>query len=422
MLLPYASEEGHSPDTGRAQVPPYATLTLLLVTLAIAVGIELSEKMGAVGTSERVFDLFGLTPSLLLTRPWTLLTYMLLHAGFGHLLTNAFYLWVFGGGMEAALGWKRFLLLYAAGGAVGGALQCLVVTTLLPDRANLSIIGASAACACLIGLYAVRYYRARLYFAPIPLRVHVVVVVGLFLIYEVSTGIWNALTGAVADGVAHWAHVGGFIFGLAYAQITRQDAAGQRAYLRADAGRASVPGAAIRRWEALLAREPGNPTAHAEMARSWLQLGDTEHAANHFLHAINAHIGLNQRSEAALLYAEMRENNLRSPSPSTNQLYLLGCALEDLEQFALAADTLRTVTVRNPDAPEAETALLKVIGLYAHRLDRREEAAILLRLFLERYPHSPWRAMAEEFSRSASSLTQAPQDTSTTNTHGNSHD
>lgn len=400
-MLPYASQEGPS-DTGNGDPPrPYATLILLVVILAIAVSIELSERMGVTGAAERAFTLFGLTPSRLRAQPWTLLTYPFLHAGFAHLLMNAFYLWIFGGGVESAVGWKRFLTLYLASGAVGGVLQWLVVSTLLPDKASLTIVGASAACSGLIGVFAVRYYRARLYFVPIPLRLHVVVVVGLFLAFEIGSGIWNAVTGSMADGVAHWAHVGGFIFGLVCAQVLHLDRAGQRAYLRGDAARASVPGAAIERWDALLAREPGNATAHAELARAWLKLGDTEHAANHFLHAINAHIGQNHRAEAALLYAEMRENNLRSPSPSSNQLYLLGCALEDLEQFGLAAETLRAVTVRNPDAPEAETALLKVISLYVHRLDRREEAAILLRLFLERYPHSAWRTMAEDLARAA---------------------
>jgi hypothetical protein len=76
--------------------------------------------------------------------------------------------------------------------------------------------------------------------------------------------------------------------------------------------------------------------------------------------------------------------------------------LEELEQYALAAETLRGVTVRHPDAPEAETALLKVISLYVHRLNRREEAGILQRLFLELYPHSQWRSLAEELGRAAS--------------------
>jgi membrane associated rhomboid family serine protease len=401
VLLPYASQEGAFADAKREPPKPYATLILLLITLAIAVGLEVSERFGAGGMVERAFDLFGLTPSRLRSQPWTLVTYMFLHDGFSHLLMNAFYLWVFGGGVESAIGSKRFVGLYLASGAVGGALQWLVVTTLLPDKTLVPIVGASAACSGLIGLYAVRYYRATLIFVPIPLRLHVVAVVGLFLAFEIGSGILDVVTGSAADGVAHWAHIGGFIFGLACAQLMKLDAAGHQAYLRSEASNASVPGAAIARWEALLAREPGNATAHTELARAWLQLGDKEHAANHYLHAINAHIGQNRRPEAALLYAEMRENNLRSPSPSSNQLFLLGVSLEELEQHSLAAETLRMVAVRNPDAPEAETALLKVISLYVHHLDRREEAAILLRLFLERYPHSPWRAMAEELGRSA---------------------
>ncbi|MCS6777109.1 MAG: rhomboid family intramembrane serine protease [Chloroherpetonaceae bacterium] len=411
MLLPYASEEGLLQGGNNDRVRPYATLLLLVITLAVAVWMEISMQMGSGDRVERVLEWFALVPARPLVHPWAFLTYVFLHVGFAHLLINAFYLWVFGGGVEAAVGWKKFLALYLAGGAFGGALQCLVVRTLLVDIADLPVVGASAACACLIGVYAVRYYRARLYFAPVPLRLHVVVVVGLFLLYEIGSGLWGVATGAMADGIAHWAHTGGFLFGLIYAQVARLDAAGQSAYLQAEATRASVPGAAIRRWEALLAREPGNPTAHAELARAWLQLGDTEHAANHYLHAINAHLRNNQRAEAALLYVEMREQLPRAPSPSSNQLYQLGCALEELEQFALAAETLRAVTVRSPGAPEAEVALLKVIGLYVHRLGRREEAAILLRLFRERYPHSVWLPVAGELDRAISTTSRAADTT-----------
>lgn len=415
MPLPYASD--YQPSRR-----PYATWALILLTTATAILLQAGDHLGEHGRTIAIINAFGLVPGRF--RPYTLITYPFLHENIPHLLINLFYLWVFGSGVEEAVGSGRFLLLYLSSGIVGGALQCLVTLTLLPaGSANVPIIGASAACAGLIGLFAARYYRSRLSFVGLPFRPHVVLVVALFLLYEIAAGLWNLLHGSTTGGVANWAHIGGFIFGLGCAQFLHLGEIGRRAYLQADAARAmdhNVPGAAIKRWESLLAREPENPLAHTEMARAWLLLGDMEVAHTHFLAAIRAHLAANHRSEAARLFAEMRDNEdrpsktarasqtaaLRSrlagvASLSTAQLFALGSALEEQEQFPLAAETLRLITVRDPDSTEAETALLKVVHLYVHHLRRFEEAKILLRLFLERYPHSQWRALADELQREA---------------------
>ncbi len=395
MLLPYASDRGPT-------LRPYATLSVLLATVVVAVALAFGERSG--GPSEKWLYILGLVPAHF--QPLTLLTYPFVHEGFGHLLLNAFYLWVFGAGVENAVGRGRFLALYLAGGAVGGALQTLVTLSLLPPAtAAIPIVGASAACAGLIGLYAVRYYRARLAFVGLPFRPHVVAVVAVFLAYEIGAGLWSLGAGAEAAGVAHWAHVGGFIFGLSCAYLLKLDQAGERAYLTQDARQdmdTNEPGAAIRRWEQLLAREPDSATARVELARAWLALGDSEQASESYLAAIAFQLSRNARVEAALLYAEMREKGLNDAPLPTGQLFALGGALEEVERFDLAAQTLRALTVRAPDSVEAETASLKVISLYVHRLDRREEARILLRLFKERYPHSAGRALADDLLKAAS--------------------
>jgi membrane associated rhomboid family serine protease len=402
MLLPYASERK---PTRR----PVVTIVLIGIMVAVMFGVEVSERAGGNWRSGQIFAAFGIVPAHF--RPLTLFTYAFFHANPGHLLVNMLFLWVFGSGVEEAVGRVRYLLLYLAGGAVGGAMEALVTTTLLsPASASAPIVGASAACATLIGLYAVRYYRDEITFAGLPYRPHVVAVVLLFLLCETGAGLWNLASGAVQGSVAHWAHLFGFIFGLGCAYALRLEHAGERAYLAADAKQEMQEGdagEAIKRWELLLLQEPDNTAARHELARAWLMLGDTEQAAAHYLQAIRSLLAQNQRADAARLYAELRETGYRGlrvegPAISTGELFMLGSALEDREQYALAAETLRAVTVRHPDSPEAETALLKVIGLYIHRLHRREEAKILLRLFLERYPHSQWRTLAEDLRRAAS--------------------
>ena len=94
---------------------------------------------------------------------------------------------------------------------------------------------------------------------------------------EIGGGLWNLLSGNNGDGVAHWAHIGGFVFGLGCAYLLRLVDHGARAYLSLDALHAmsqSVPGAAIKKWEILLARDPDDLEARTELARAWLMLGD----------------------------------------------------------------------------------------------------------------------------------------------------
>ena len=98
----------------------------------------------------------------------------------------------------------------------------------------------------------------------------------------------------------------------------------------------------------------------------------------------------------------MTEHGIELPELTSGQLYAVGSALEDLEQFTPAADALRRVALTCPDAPEAETALLKAISLYVHRLNRRGEARTLLGVHAARYPGSSWLTLADDLRRAAS--------------------
>ena len=273
-----------------------------------------------------------------------------------------------------------------------------------PGQAGRPDLGASAACATLIGLYAVRYYRATLHFVGLPIRAHVVVVVTLFLLIEIGGGLWNLLAGDASDGVAHWAHIGGFIFGSG---LRQRDAAGRSgreglSYRRMRRRRCkkSVPGAAIKKWETLLLREPQNTSARRELARAWLLLGDREQAEQEYRSGLFA-------AHAATISAWMPPCSMRKCakavfSPPTSPRGSLRSG-----QRAGRPGTVRAggghaapgVPRKTASDAEAETALLKVISLYVHHLDRREEARSLLAVFYERYANSAFRSLADDLHR-----------------------
>jgi tetratricopeptide (TPR) repeat protein len=230
------------------------------------------------------------------------------------------------------------------------------------------------------------------------------------------------------DGVAHWAHVGGFVFGLGCARLMKLSKAGSRAYLTADAARAmdsSVPGAAIRKWELLLAREPENAAVHEELARAWLLLGDGDAAVQHYFEAIVLYLKRLDRASAARLFTELhtiglpRNEEDKSARVATRsslagvlmklspeQLFAIGSALEANQQFDLATEAFRVVSMRAPESQEAETAVLKCATISLRRLGRIREARVLIDLFLDRYRNSPYRVLAEDLRREADSKEQ----------------
>lgn len=159
-----------------------------------------------------------------LDRWWPLFASMFLHAGWWHLIANMLSLYIFGDNVEDRLGHFRYLLFYLAGGlAAGGA-------HLLAYRAStVPTIGASGAIACVLGSYLMLFPHARVItLVPIFYLIRVVeipalIYLGFWFISQLANGF---LALAAADvlqsqtgGVAWWAHIGGFVFGLALVRL-----------------------------------------------------------------------------------------------------------------------------------------------------------------------------------------------------------
>ena len=146
----------------------------------------------------------------------TLLTSMFTHAGLLHLGGNMLFLWIFGNNVEDAMGPVRFVVFYLLGGVAALALQ----TAINPD-AVVPTLGASGAIAGVLGGYLVTYPRARvltlIFLIVFFTFVELPAIVFLF-IWVAQQAIFAAigLTNPTGDGggVAYFAHIGGFAFGL----------------------------------------------------------------------------------------------------------------------------------------------------------------------------------------------------------------
>jgi membrane associated rhomboid family serine protease len=128
-----------------------------------------------------------------------------------HLLGNMLFLWIFADNIESTIGSLRFLVFYLLGGIAATAAHIIT-----DPFSPIPMLGASGAISAVLGAYLVMYPRSRikvLLFFLIRLRVPAILFLGLWFYMQMSSGL-GALSGE-SGGVAWWAHIGGFAFGLA---------------------------------------------------------------------------------------------------------------------------------------------------------------------------------------------------------------
>ena len=143
----------------------------------------------------------------------TVFTSMFLHGGFMHLVGNMLYLWIFGNNVEDSMGHFRFVIFYLLCGVAAVAGQ-----TLQNPDSSIPMIGASGAISGVLGAYILLYPHARVLVAvPLGFIMHLVRlpafwVLGLWILLQIVSSYFSDNEGG---GVAWFAHIGGFIAGMA---------------------------------------------------------------------------------------------------------------------------------------------------------------------------------------------------------------
>ncbi|MDY6863564.1 MAG: rhomboid family intramembrane serine protease [Thermodesulfobacteriota bacterium] len=142
--------------------------------------------------------------------PLTLFTYMFLHGGFFHLLSNMLFLWIFGCNIEDVLGHFKFLFFYTLCGFVAGLFHIFnELNSMVP------MIGASGAIAGILGAYFILFPKAKIhtliiiFFIIKIIRIPAVVFIGIWFLIQI-------LSSGTGDKVAWYAHIGGFISGIIF--------------------------------------------------------------------------------------------------------------------------------------------------------------------------------------------------------------
>jgi membrane associated rhomboid family serine protease len=135
-------------------------------------------------------------------------SYMFLHGSFSHLFFNMFALWMFGRTLEYELGARRFLIYYFVCGIGAAIFQILVAW--VAGEYYFTMIGASGATMGLLMAFGVMHPNNQIFVFPLPMPIKAKWFVIGYIILEVVQG-W----GVAGDGVAHFAHVGGMLWGWA---------------------------------------------------------------------------------------------------------------------------------------------------------------------------------------------------------------
>jgi len=152
----------------------------------------------------------------------TAITSMFLHGGWAHLLGNMLFLWIFGNNVEDSMGRLRYLVFYLLAGFVATATQSIVTLGFgSPAEAELPNVGASGAVAGVLGAYFVLLPRARVLTLIVVLLVEIpaVVVLGLWFAFQLWSGSASFAHPEQGGGVAFFAHIGGFVFGMLVAKV-----------------------------------------------------------------------------------------------------------------------------------------------------------------------------------------------------------
>jgi membrane associated rhomboid family serine protease len=197
---------------------PVVTIALVLVNVAVWVLFQLPDLDGSIRDAAYFpCALEGSCVSPGITWPLTVVTSMFMHGSWLHLIGNLLFLWIFGNNVEDAMGHVRYLVFYVLAGVAATLAQTLVTLAASSDAsAAIPNVGASGAIAGVMGAYILLYPHARIttLIGIIPVQVRAIWYLGFWFLFQLWTGSFSVMKPEEGGGVAFFAHVGGFVFGL----------------------------------------------------------------------------------------------------------------------------------------------------------------------------------------------------------------
>ena len=202
----------------RALLRRRGTPVLTVLLIAINVLCFLYEMTFPIYLRDRFIEHYALIPDRLY--PITFITSMFLHGGWLHLIGNMWFLWVFGSHIEDAMGSAKFLVFYLVSGVASALVQFAINL-----GSPIPVIGASGAIAGVMGAFLILYPRVRV--VTLVFIIFFITTVDLpaafMLIYwfaiQLLSGLGSMSSVTQAQGIAWFAHVGGFLAGILLVRV-----------------------------------------------------------------------------------------------------------------------------------------------------------------------------------------------------------
>jgi membrane associated rhomboid family serine protease len=197
---------------------PVVTVALIAINAAVWILYELPHLNRAILDSG-YFPCEPVHECVAPGNPWwiDIFTSMFMHGGWEHILGNMLFLWIFGNNVEDAMGRVRFVVFYVGAGLAASAAQIWVTLRFgSPEEATIPNLGASGAIAGVLGAYIVLYPHARvvtlvfLFLFELP----ALFFIGVWFLLQLWLGGFSLMSPEAGGGVAFFAHIGGFVFGL----------------------------------------------------------------------------------------------------------------------------------------------------------------------------------------------------------------
>jgi membrane associated rhomboid family serine protease len=343
-----------------------------------------------------------------------MLTYIFLHGGLFHLLSNMFYLWLLGCNIEDAWGRRNFLIFY-----FGSGIAAALMHKIMHPESGIPCVGASGAIAGVMGAFMIRNYRVRirflfLLFFPFLHTTFFQIPAGIVLFFWFLQQLLYALvTHHTVAGVAFWAHIGGFVLGATVGSILKFGKLEEK-YIKPEilkeearlyenpeilqaqklleSGRYQEAEEILRK---LLSREPQHIEARSVLVNIYLWgKAPIDQIRREINLLFKNYIEKNAKTTALLKYSELVKqlpNLVLSPEVH----FFVARAAEEAGNNNLALSLYNGLIATYPNAPQTWKAFFNK-GLVLEKLSRLNEAIKVFEELLTRYPEHEWRGLVED--------------------------
>jgi membrane associated rhomboid family serine protease len=207
-------------DNSNRRIVPWVTYILIALNLVFFV-LELTG-------GDAFIMKWAFVPSRFLANPagefLTLFTSMFMHAGWLHLGGNMLYLWIFGDNVEDRFGHGKFIIFYLLCGLLATFAQLA-----FNSGSDIPNLGASGAIAGVLGAYIILFPKGRISVlsGSRTVQMSALIVIGLWIVLQLFSGIGSIAASSDVGGVAYMAHIGGFVAGILLTFLFRESSKAQ---------------------------------------------------------------------------------------------------------------------------------------------------------------------------------------------------